>query len=131
MNYATFAIKCFFSSNLSEVEGKKRSRKNFKISKKIFFPMTKKVRPICHSTRLDALYPTVEFWSSEPSMNFELNYRSNYSCVFDTLTRYISRQTHATDFPHPSFYYVPEGLSKEYKIIGFGPQGKYSVRWYW
>ena len=53
--------------------------------------MTKKVHVICHSMRLDPLYPTVP--RSSFYVEYELNYRSNYSCVFDTLTRYISRQT--------------------------------------
>ena len=53
--------------------------------------MTKKVRVICHSKRLNALYPMVPRLSF--FVEYELNYKSIYSCDFATLTRYNSRQT--------------------------------------
>ena len=53
--------------------------------------MTKKVSVICHSKRLNALYPKVP--RSSFYVEYELNYKSIYSCDFATLTRYNSRQT--------------------------------------
>ena len=53
--------------------------------------MTKKVSVICHSKRLNAVYPTVP--RSSFYVEYELNYKSIYSCDFATLTRYNSRQT--------------------------------------
>ena len=69
---------------------KKEHVKKFFSAKK-FFHMTKKIRPICHSKRLNALYPTVS--RSSFYIEYELNYKSIYSYDFVTLTRYNARQT--------------------------------------